>query len=258
MHSCKHKLRSQAGSSILLALMFMLIITFVGGSVLVSATGNAGRLNRMRERRQLYLSQRSAAILLKEQLSFQTGANRLTIETQQTKTTITDNTSGLTNTSVDVTKSPKVTPPAADKCSNLHPLLFQTAVSKYFNDVLVPQSNGAQLENPVPNDDWFGESAIPKTPISGEISMQVVKAGNVSETVSGTYTCEFKNEGRTMLFRVSFGQISVVVRGDIRTTQIPVTPETTVVGNIRTEVQQSGEKTVITWQAPTIVKGGAA
>lgn len=256
MHSCKHKLRSQAGSSILLAMMFMLIITFVGGSVLVSATSNAGRLNRMRERRQQYLSQRSAAILLKEQLSFQTGANRLTIETHQTKTTVTDNTNSLTTVNVEVDQSPKVTPPDVTKCSDLHPLMFQVAVRKY-TEVLELNSAGAQLMDPAPETDWFGSPSIPKTPVRGDISVEVVKAGNVSETVTGSYTCEFVNNGRTMLFRVSFGQISVVVRGDIRTTQIPVTPEITVEGNTRTEIQRSGESAVITWQTPTIVKGGA-
>lgn len=55
------KLNSRAGSTMIIALMFMLICVFVGGSVLVSATVNSGRLSGLRRDSQAVLNQRSIA-----------------------------------------------------------------------------------------------------------------------------------------------------------------------------------------------------
>jgi len=53
------KLKSNTGSTLIIALLFMLICVFVGGSVLVAATVNGGRLSGKRDEQQAILNQRS-------------------------------------------------------------------------------------------------------------------------------------------------------------------------------------------------------
>lgn len=72
MRNIKRKLRSRAGASMILALMFLLFCSFVGGSVLVSATANAYRVAHLQEQ-QDFLNQRSAALLLAEELRLAPG-----------------------------------------------------------------------------------------------------------------------------------------------------------------------------------------
>ena len=62
MKQFKKKLRSRVGASMLLALVFMLFASFVGSSVLASATANAQRVAQMAEQ-QDFLLERSAVLL---------------------------------------------------------------------------------------------------------------------------------------------------------------------------------------------------
>ena len=63
-----HKLRQRSGASLLIALVFMLFCVFIGGSVLASATANSARLQRKAEDDQEYLTLRSAAALIVDEL----------------------------------------------------------------------------------------------------------------------------------------------------------------------------------------------
>ena len=72
MNNIKRKLRSKAGASMILALLFLMFCSFVGGSVLVSATANAYRVAHLQEQ-QDFLHQRSAALLLAEELRLAPG-----------------------------------------------------------------------------------------------------------------------------------------------------------------------------------------
>lgn len=72
MSNLQRKLRSRTGASMLLALVFLLFCSFIGGSVLVSATANAYRVAQVAEQ-QDFLNQRSAALLLSDQLQLETG-----------------------------------------------------------------------------------------------------------------------------------------------------------------------------------------
>lgn len=250
------KLKSRSGSSFLLALVFLLIVTFFGSSVLVSATGNAGRLNKMRERRQQYLAERSAALLLKEQLTFQSGGKTLTIESVETKVTTTTNDGGATTVVTQTSQNPVVTPP--DHCGELQRVALEAAVWKRQEALEMADANYT-LNDPMPKTDWFGSAVIPHTPTRGEIAVAVQKNGsNVDSPLTGAYTCTLTNGNRTILFQVEFAQLTVVLRGDIVTkNQAPeVFVETDAAK--RVETVKSNVKTTITWQTPTIVKGGAA
>lgn len=62
------KIKSNKGATLLIAIVFMLFCVFIGGSVLAAATVNGSRLKKSVESEQAYLSQRSAALLIAEQL----------------------------------------------------------------------------------------------------------------------------------------------------------------------------------------------
>lgn len=72
MKNLQRKLRSKTGASMILALVFLLFCSFVGGSVLVSATANAYRVAHLAEQ-QDFLNQRSAALLLGDELQLESG-----------------------------------------------------------------------------------------------------------------------------------------------------------------------------------------
>lgn len=62
----RKKLRSQAGASLLIALLYFLAAMTAGAVVLTAASTNAGRLARNRQEQQDYLAVASAAMLVKE------------------------------------------------------------------------------------------------------------------------------------------------------------------------------------------------
>ena len=72
MNKLQRKLRSRTGASMILALLFLMFCSFVGGSVLVSATANAYRVTHLEEQ-QAFLDQRSAALLLSDELQVAEG-----------------------------------------------------------------------------------------------------------------------------------------------------------------------------------------
>lgn len=71
MKIVRKKLASKCGASIVLALVFFLICTVVGGIVLTSAVSNAGRLSHAESEQQAYLTSSSAAQLVRDELQNQ-------------------------------------------------------------------------------------------------------------------------------------------------------------------------------------------
>ena len=67
MKNLKNKLCNQKGVSLIIAMVFMLICLFVGGSVLVAATMNTSRMRHVPKQQQ-FLDQRSAAMLIADEL----------------------------------------------------------------------------------------------------------------------------------------------------------------------------------------------
>lgn len=72
MNILKRKLSSSRGASMLIAMVFMLFCAFIGGSVLASATANAGRVASLAEQ-QDFLLERSTAMLMSDQLQLEKG-----------------------------------------------------------------------------------------------------------------------------------------------------------------------------------------
>ena len=78
------KLRDDRGASLLLAMVFLLICAFVGGSVLAGATANSRHLKTLAQDQQDYLSQRSAVTLLTDLAD--TGSRRVQMIVKRTTT----------------------------------------------------------------------------------------------------------------------------------------------------------------------------
>lgn len=74
----KRKLKNARGASLIIAMVFMLICVFVGGSVLTAATMNAYRIEHHSDA-QDFLDQRSAALLVMDELKSESGTMTLLI-----------------------------------------------------------------------------------------------------------------------------------------------------------------------------------
>ena len=83
MKTLRRKLHSKTGSSLIMTMVYFLFCIFVGGSVLAAATANGGRLLSQKASRQDYYTQRSAALLLKEQMQNNPGV-QATLEEKTT------------------------------------------------------------------------------------------------------------------------------------------------------------------------------
>ena len=79
----KNKLNHTSGASIMIALLFFLICSFIGSSVLAAASTNAGKYERIREVNQDYLTMASVAKTLKEDI----GDNTFTAQYVKTEIT---------------------------------------------------------------------------------------------------------------------------------------------------------------------------
>lgn len=69
MKGLRNKLKDQGGASILLALLFFLLCSMVGASVLMAAVSNAGKVRSNREEQQKYLLLSSALRLVCDELT---------------------------------------------------------------------------------------------------------------------------------------------------------------------------------------------
>lgn len=82
------KLKDQCGASILLALLFFLLCSMVGASVLMAAVSNAGKIRSNREEQQKYLLLSSALRLVCDELTSAEYYGQYTYETWIEKKTI--------------------------------------------------------------------------------------------------------------------------------------------------------------------------
>ena len=83
MKRLRSKLNNTQGVSMIIALVFMLICLFVGGTVLTAATVNSGRV-KANERNRVFMDHRSAAMLIADSLQTKKG-DPLKIEVVKTK-----------------------------------------------------------------------------------------------------------------------------------------------------------------------------
>lgn len=89
MENFKHKVQSQSGASMLMALFLLLVVTVVSVVILVTATSAAHQVRDNRAAQQAYLTVSSAADLLVQAFAKQSYTYTLTTYTRQDNTTIT-------------------------------------------------------------------------------------------------------------------------------------------------------------------------
>ena len=154
MKSVKNKLSSKSGASMLLALVFLMFCMFVGGSVLAAATANGSRAARQKENQQVYLSQRSASLLLADMLkSTDEAAMQLTIKDVSVK---------KKNDAGETTTTRKLTIMAHGKTevkkSLLHKLLYELAISRYVEKNGVDITTASGITPSYINFNFLGQS----------------------------------------------------------------------------------------------------
>lgn len=246
MRLIRKRLSDRAGASIILAMVFFLICFFVGGTVLTAATANGGRLKNMKTNRQEYLSERSAALLLQEMLP---GANKkLTIVNRVVTNTTTSIVGGATN--VTVTKSYNITATAPTGAKDeIQYVPYEATLWNYIEN-LPAVGGGTNIEG-LTNFTFGSHASAVGSYAAASNTIKITANG---ETVEGTYDCSAGNSTPLGTFRVDFDQLSLIMRAsssETKTVAEEVRPGGVVV---RTETIT----TTIQWDAPIIVKGGAA
>lgn len=135
MKQLERKLRSNAGASMIFALVFLLFCVFIGGSVLAAATANAGRVASMTTDQQEYLSQRSAALVMADMLTETDDAPMQLIVKEVVMTTSSgvpaegEEDGAATSTTIETTYTMETN--EAKRRSVLQRILIENAVRKY-------------------------------------------------------------------------------------------------------------------------------
>lgn len=288
MSKLQRKLRSRTGASMLLALVFLLFCSFIGGSVLVSATANAYRVAQVAEQ-QDFLNQRSAALLLGDELQLEPGqqfrlsvvdAYKTTKEVtvgnggvvQETGNAVTERiiTFQLTTNDTDVTEMQR--------------LMLEATVWRYLRENAADEEKATKVEligfpgaSGLGNF-WFAYSGVSvtgntvsvsstdNTPIKGAMTV----TGSASTVAMPSYTANFSSgKGEELYdFHVDFGDLSQLrlTMNAFSGTSDPITvnaPATegylpgTNSGTGFIQVTTVSTQTSISWDDPKVEKGGA-
>lgn len=241
-------LHSKAGSSLLLALAFFLLCSFVGSTVLAAAAGNAGRMAGLRQQRQDYFSQRSAAAVLEEHLSEEL---KLTID--KTTTTVTtkvaNDLGGVTVSRGDPTYAIKCHAPAGQKA--LDTLLYQAAANAYRASGDAGAAPGVIFEGFPEDVSNYWESLYPST---GSGSIALTMGSEALETQPFGYTCD-DGYGFTLAPGGENAQLHLYLPASVTKTSVTTAVEVEVTGNTSTETETKTQTITISWQAPVVRKG---
>ena len=236
MLSIKQKLHEKRGASMVLAMIFLLFCSFIGGSVLAAATANGSRIEYQNQKQQAYYSQQSAMSLMADMLADEDGNGLQLI---------------ITETIVEKPSEPPVhtitfTTPSITSLENdmlpatcLQKLLFETVVNNYPRNGATPDYSYF---------DWINSTAYSYAPESGVIQINDGLAAE-EELLTAYYSIDINNDYRV---KIDFGSDSYTVltmdctigRGH---------PKVVTVGELSTATTT----TIIRWNVPTIQKGGA-
>lgn len=143
MQNFKHKVQSQSGASMLMALFLLLVVTVVSVLILVSATSAAHQVRDNRAAQQAYLTVSSAADLLVQAFAKQSYTYTLTTYTRKDDSTTTPRTKENESTSESVLRETLL---AASRAVRLHD--NDTPSERVFsrNAKLSLTTTGAQME----------------------------------------------------------------------------------------------------------------
>ena len=275
MSQIKRKLQSKRGASLLIALVFLIFAVFIGGSVLAAASANGYRIEHLSDQ-QDYLNQRSAALLLADEMDIDVFSNisldaKYATITRQPVILYPD---GRIEDNGDAQVSYALTFEANTdgKMDALCRVMFETAVLRYltltdttnvpitFKDFVYDDGSASGEVIDGLEDFW----TVNDGSCSGEIKISGIKSGETFTEYTARYTCG----GGSQLydFIVDFGdysQLTVTMNGFNGVRYQRGAPEydgDRKVGSnqysdrVITEV----ERTAISWNRPVVAKGGAA
>lgn len=268
MNQFRDKLRSRAGASMMLALVFMLFCAFVGGSVLASATANAQRVGDLQEQQE-FLLERSAALLLSDQLQLDSDQHlRLKVVDAQKsiqEVTIT-NGGGIVNQG-DPTQAREITFTLQTNVGTLSPmqqLMVEAAVQRYLVQNCVGMSlSQIKFANFLNVTGQYVPFAPPATEeaaqqIAGTLNVEF--QGNTIPAYEANFSCGDGEEQYS--FFIDFGDLS-----QMKLTSTAYSGTSYLNGVVGAPVEREGKtvqittnysNTTISWSEPFIEKGGAA
>lgn len=227
----KKKLHSQAGASVLIALLFFLAAMTVGAVVLTAASTNAGRLARNRQEQQDYLAVASAAMLVKEDFR----GTVFTVGYQETTVTSVD---GEGNLQRDVYYNK--TSPALSGKSGLLEDRPENDLARLYYSTVAALNEAAPGEMNYPLEiraaglpDVFGAMTVDQT----DGARYTVTVMLYTQAEDGTHT-----NATTLLF----------------TPAVSNTQSTGREYGAEAETVQTTCTTTVAWGAPTVTKGAAA
>lgn len=246
MFKITQKLRSSRGASLILAMVFMLMCLFVGGSVLAAATANGGRVADLTSSQQSYLSQRSAALLMADMLEGDGNSNlQLTIKRVET-------TEGEEST-VEISYSLS----GAASPTTLQRILVENALLRYRTGRAVAQEMEKSFEGfsfPSVTPGYSPSTAYLYGSSTGSFS---VEEPNGTTLTAGFYSPEpvsaNKLSSENFDLTIHFGNDSLLVLYVKATTNINDEKSITVTQN---GITTTTTTTVIRWDDPVIEKGG--
>lgn len=281
MKHIKKKLRSRLGASLILAMVFMLFCSFVGGSVLASATANAQRVAQLAEQ-QDFLLERSAALLASDQLQLEEGkflrlsitdADKLIEEViigKGGKVTLGDKAATVRVITFQVSSSAPLT--------QLHQLMLESTVYRYLREFAPDGDYEIAFVNfpgdPASTADFMFRYTMPSETsddydISGSLSVSATMHGSSGVSIPG-YTANFSSGRGDDLydFFIDFGENSQVhmtmnaYYGKTEPIQIVSPPTTGYVpgfnyGSGYIRVTTVTQQITVSWEDPLIEKGGA-
>lgn len=275
MNLIKNKLHSKRGASLLIAMVYLIFAVFVGGSVLAAASANGYRIEHLSDQ-QDYLNQRSAALLLAEEMDIDAFSN-ISLDAKYVSTTYVpykiheDNTiEPDTNRETRVEYSLVFDANTNGAMDALTRVMFETAVLRYMEEKDLREFAG-EIEFV----DFVYEDGTVITEIgqfwtvndgscAGNIQIYGTRTGESEKFTEYTarYTC---GQGDHLYdFIVDFGdysQLTVTMNGfsGVRAQQtVPEFQGGEKRGEYKytDEVTVTTERTAISWNRPAVAKGG--
>lgn len=272
MNQIKRKISSKSGASMLLAMVFMLFCVLIGGTVLAASSANGYRLNRLSDS-QTYLDQRSAALLMAQELqSPEDTILRMSITdvkrtVQPVKIgrdgTVTNNGKATTvhNITVQLPEGTVLTP--------VQRVMMETAVWQYLKQAGLKNTDAVTLSNFICDDGgqplvltdmdefWYQYKLNTKDPFDGTMTLNGDYRGQ-SFVAQKVYFSAGEGENQ-FDFKFEFGEqspLSVAVDATFsKKTPVSssyVAPDGSGYARITTQSTQ----TAILWGEPDVQKGG--
>ena len=277
MNLIKNKLHSKRGASLMIALVYLIFAVFIGGSVLAAASANGYRIEHLSDQ-QDYLNQRSAALLLAEEMDIDAFSN-ISLDAKYVSTLyepyiLHDSGTAVADPDRPVREEISLVFDVNinGKVDALTRVMFETAILRYLEEKDLREFNGAItiMDFVYDNGTASGQAVtqisdfwtVNDGSCTGEIQISGIKEGEVFTEYTARYTC---GEGNHLYdFIVDFGdysQLTVTMNGFHGVSSQPSVAEFQGGGRegeyqYTDRVTVETERTAISWNRPAVAKGG--